>query len=298
MNWRSLTYFLAALCVSVVAHAGLALIWQPEAPQVHDERAAGDLGLLAVAGDLSDAFGAPAEETGETAKILEPEDASEAKSAKAETLTPEAAQAPAITREAAPAGALPAQVATLPPVEPEAEELQPLSEPAVPAAKPAVKKSDKTKAAKKRRKKATKNASGKQTKKLRNSAKRKQPGKTTRKKAGRGRQAARAGQRGRSSKSAGTANLSSYLGRVVSRVKRQKRYPASARRKKRSGTAIVAFTITRSGSATGIRLRKRSGTSALDKEALAMVRRAAPFGPIPPGRSRLSLTIPIRFNAR
>lgn len=110
----------------------------------------------------------------------------------------------------------------------------------------------------------------------------------------------RAGDGGRSSKAAGRAKLSSYLGRVSSKVRRQKRYPASERRKKKGGTVVVAFTITRGGSVTGVRLKRRSGNAALDREVLAMVRRAAPFPPIPReiGRSRLALSIPVRFKSR
>lgn len=110
----------------------------------------------------------------------------------------------------------------------------------------------------------------------------------------------RAGDGGRSNKAAGRAKLSSYLGRVSSKVRRQKRYPASERRKKKGGTVVVAFTITRGGSVTGVRLKRRSGNAALDREVLAMVRRAAPFPPIPReiGRSRLALSIPVRFKSR
>lgn len=108
------------------------------------------------------------------------------------------------------------------------------------------------------------------------------------------------GDGGRSNKSVGRAKLSSYLGRVASKVKRQKRYPKSALIKNRGGTAVVAFTITKRGTVTGVRLKRGSGNAAIDREVLNMVRRAAPFPPIPKGtgRSRIPLSIPVRFAVR
>jgi protein TonB len=45
---------------------------------------------------------------------------------------------------------------------------------------------------------------------------------------------------------------------------------------------------------------RSSGTSALDEEALALLRRAQPFPPPPPelSGSRVDLTVPIRFNLK
>ncbi|MEM8688175.1 MAG: energy transducer TonB [Pseudomonadota bacterium] len=136
----------------------------------------------------------------------------------------------------------------------------------------------------------------------------KEKGKTS-KKASRGNTASSArkgtkrrkvGDGGRSSTAVGRRKLSSYLGRVASKVRRQKRYPKAALRRKKGGTAVVAFTITKRGSVTGVRLKRRSGNAALDREVLNMVRRAAPFPPIPKGtgRSRIALSIPVRFAVR
>lgn len=108
------------------------------------------------------------------------------------------------------------------------------------------------------------------------------------------------GDGGRSSTAVGRATLSSYLGRIASKVRRQKRYPKAALRRKTGGTAVVAFTITKRGTVKGVRLKRRSGNEALDREVLNMVRRAAPFPPIPKGtgRSRIALSIPVRFALR
>ncbi len=116
----------------------------------------------------------------------------------------------------------------------------------------------------------------------------------------RGRRAQQAGDGGRRRGVSGKADMSNYLGKVVSRLQRQKRYPSDARRKRIEGTAVVAFVISPNGSVGGIRLRKSAGNPALDKAALAMVRRAAPFPPFPKnsGRNRMPISVPVRFAVR
>lgn len=103
-----------------------------------------------------------------------------------------------------------------------------------------------------------------------------------------------AGSRGKSSRAAGRAKLASYLGRVKSKIRRQNRGA------KASGVSVVAFSIGGGGSVSRVRLKRSSGNAILDKAAVRMVRRAAPFGPIPPdvGRRKLSLSVPIRFRLR
>ncbi len=110
----------------------------------------------------------------------------------------------------------------------------------------------------------------------------------------------RAGDRGRSRSVTGRAAMSNYLGRIVSRLQRQKRYPRDARRKKMEGTAVVAFTVRSNGQVSGVRLKRSSGHAALDREARAMVKRAAPFPPMPSdvGRKALPLSVPIDFGIR
>lgn len=88
------------------------------------------------------------------------------------------------------------------------------------------------------------------------------------------------------------ADLSRFRSMVQSRINSARRYPASARRQGWSGTARVSFSVTPSGSATGISLASSSGYQALDNEALRAVRRAAPYRPFPKG-----LSTPIRVTA-
>lgn len=108
------------------------------------------------------------------------------------------------------------------------------------------------------------------------------------------------GDGGRNKSATGKANISNYMGRVASRLQRQKRYPKAAKRKKIQGTVVVSFTIRRNGSVAGVRIARRSGHAMLDKEVLAMVRRASPFPPIPAnaGRNTITVTVPISFRSR
>lgn len=98
----------------------------------------------------------------------------------------------------------------------------------------------------------------------------------------------------------GKARLAKYQSRLVSHLRRHRNYPAAARRKRMTGTATVSFTINRNGRVVGVSLARRTGHSILDREALAMVRRASPFPKIPPeiGKSRLTIRAPIRFDHR
>jgi len=100
------------------------------------------------------------------------------------------------------------------------------------------------------------------------------------------------------SRDGGVKATSNYKGKVASKLRRAKRYPREARRKNLEGTARVAFTITRSGAVSGIRLARSSGHALLDRAALEMVRRAAPMPKFPSEITvaRMSLQVPVRFN--
>ena len=64
------------------------------------------------------------------------------------------------------------------------------------------------------------------------------------------------------------------------------------------GISRLSFTLGRSGQVLGSRLAGSSGHPTLDSEALAMVRRAQPFPPIPPElkQASISFTVPIKFS--
>lgn len=101
---------------------------------------------------------------------------------------------------------------------------------------------------------------------------------------------------GKGQKSDGGSGASSkYPGQIQVRVSRATRYPSSARGS--DGEAHVTFTVAADGSVSRIALSRSSGNAALDDAALAAVRRAAPFPPIPEdaGRSSWTFSFPVAF---
>ncbi|HKF08241.1 MAG TPA: energy transducer TonB [Xanthobacteraceae bacterium] len=100
---------------------------------------------------------------------------------------------------------------------------------------------------------------------------------------------------------ANTSNaVPTWKTQIVTLLERNKRYPKSAQSRHQQGIAQVFFSLNRQGRVIDSRIVRRSGTSALDEEALALLRRAQPFPPPPaelPGQ-RVDLTIPIRFNLK
>ncbi len=87
---------------------------------------------------------------------------------------------------------------------------------------------------------------------------------------------------------------------VVSHLNRFKRYPSAARARGIQGAVSVTFSIDRAGSVLDARILASSGSSFLDEEALAVVRRASPL-PSPPAAmagAQLNLTLPIQFHIR
>jgi protein TonB len=89
----------------------------------------------------------------------------------------------------------------------------------------------------------------------------------------------------------------SYPGIVAARLARFKQYPREAHARGDQGTATVTFTLDGDGSVTQVILAKKSGFASLDRESLAMVRRAAPFPPTPTG-GPMSFTVPVDFKLR
>lgn len=96
------------------------------------------------------------------------------------------------------------------------------------------------------------------------------------------------------------AASASYAQRLVAHLQRFKQYPAEARAAGQQGTARVAFTVTRSGSVSGIRIAGSSGHASLDAETLAMVRRAQPLPSFPPEMTESSkaFVLPMAYFSR
>lgn len=102
-------------------------------------------------------------------------------------------------------------------------------------------------------------------------------------------------RRNTNAKEAGTAAISSYPGKIYRRLARATRYPPAARANRLSGKVLVGFTIVPNGGITGLQVKKTSGHAVLDAAALAAVRRAAPFPPLPQGRRQWLFAVPITF---
>jgi protein TonB len=105
------------------------------------------------------------------------------------------------------------------------------------------------------------------------------------------------GSGGRVSAAEGEAIAASYQSEVMRRIRRAQRYPAEARASGAEGRAVVAFTIGANGGLGSARLAGSSGHAVLDRAALDILARAAPFPPIPPelGRRSLSFQVPLEF---
>ena len=87
-------------------------------------------------------------------------------------------------------------------------------------------------------------------------------------------------------------------GRLLgSAIAKHKSYPKIAQRRGWQGTALLDLKIDRDGNVISANVRESSGYEALDKRALAMVKKASPF-PAPPkalqGRS-FNITVPVSF---
>jgi protein TonB len=92
-----------------------------------------------------------------------------------------------------------------------------------------------------------------------------------------------------------SVSTASWRGMLIAHLDRYKRFPPGAR----TGTVQVAFSIDRGGRVLSARLTGSSGDTALDEEAVSMVRRASPV-PAPPsgvgGGGAIALAVPVRFN--
>ena len=85
---------------------------------------------------------------------------------------------------------------------------------------------------------------------------------------------------------------------IAAILERNKRYPADARNDR--GIAQVAFSLDRKGHVMSSRIVTTSGSSALDREALEMIKRSQPFPPPPAALTgqEVNLTVPVRFNMK
>ncbi len=105
--------------------------------------------------------------------------------------------------------------------------------------------------------------------------------------------------RGRQREVSGNAARSNFASRVNSHLNRHKQYPDRARERDLNGVTIVLFSISASGKLRSVRIVSSSGSSIIDRAAIATVRRASPFPRIPRGMSAPhEFRAPIRFKIR
>ena len=86
----------------------------------------------------------------------------------------------------------------------------------------------------------------------------------------------------------------SYRVVVGSMLERAKHYPEAARQRGAKGTATIGFVLDVSGRIRSVSLLRSSGEGDLDAESVALVNRAAPFPPPPPG-AQDSFAIEVAF---
>lgn len=92
-----------------------------------------------------------------------------------------------------------------------------------------------------------------------------------------------------------------WFAKMKSHIEKHRTFPAEAKARGERGDVLVTFLIDMSGNLLSSKIHKPTCFEDLNREALEIIRRAAPF-PTPPlelmTRSGVPLTIPIRFRYR
>jgi TonB family protein len=88
-----------------------------------------------------------------------------------------------------------------------------------------------------------------------------------------------------------------YLLQIRRKIEGLWSYPAQAISEKREGSAVIRFTIDAGGALNDYSVTSTSGSPVLDEGALAVVRTASPFEPLPAvfNLSRLHVTATFRY---
>lgn len=94
--------------------------------------------------------------------------------------------------------------------------------------------------------------------------------------------------------------LPDWQSRLVAQIIRNKRYPSAALARGDQGTVQVSFRVDRSGGIHNARVVRSSGSSVLDRDALAWLDRSQPLPPPPPSVSGTSFAfhVPLRYTLR
>ncbi len=86
---------------------------------------------------------------------------------------------------------------------------------------------------------------------------------------------------------------------VLAALERNKRYPREAQLRRQQGVTHIRFVIDRQGQLISAEIAAGSGFSVLDKAALDVVRRTAPFPAPPPEKGdRAEIVAPVEFTLR
>ncbi|ESY74735.1 biopolymer transporter TonB [Mesorhizobium sp. LNHC252B00] len=94
--------------------------------------------------------------------------------------------------------------------------------------------------------------------------------------------------KGKKRTDAGNAATSLYSGEVANKLARANRRVSKAAQSTARNNAMVAFVVLANGTISDLQLAKSSGSPELDQFALELVRKQAPFPPIPPETGKLS----------
>jgi protein TonB len=92
----------------------------------------------------------------------------------------------------------------------------------------------------------------------------------------------------------------SWEGRVLAALNKRLRYPRAAQLRRQQGVPWVRFVMDREGKVLSVRLERSSGIADLDREAVALPKRAQPLPKPPADRpgSALELVVPVEFFLR
>lgn len=97
-----------------------------------------------------------------------------------------------------------------------------------------------------------------------------------------------------------SSGLPTWQGLVLGRLNQFKRYPGEAQARRQQGVPWIRFVMDRDGKVLSVRLERASGYASLDREALALPRRAQPL-PKPPDDvtgDSVELVVPVEFFLR
>lgn len=91
-----------------------------------------------------------------------------------------------------------------------------------------------------------------------------------------------------------------WEGRVLAQLNKYRRYPSIAMLQRKQGVPWIRFIMNREGKVLSVRLERSSGVPDLDREAVALPKRAQPL-PTPPDNrpdDTLELVVPVEFFLR